>query len=42
MTVYQGTGEALPAMLEQAEGELLFCTGSLYLVGEIRKALERV
>ena len=42
VTVYQGTGEALPAMLEQAEGELLFCTGSLYLVGEIRKALERV
>ncbi len=42
VTVYQGTGEALPAMLEKAEGELLFCTGSLYLVGEIRKALERV
>lgn len=37
--IYRDVKEALPDMERMAEGGLIFCTGSLYLVGEIRSGL---
>ncbi len=39
--VCRDAGEALKDMRRLAGEDLLFCTGSLYLVGELRRALER-
>lgn len=37
---YPAAAGALEAMRRMAEGELLFCAGSLYLIGELRNLLE--
>ncbi len=37
---FEDTREALSAMRKKAEGELLFCAGSLYLIGELKSILD--
>lgn len=37
---YEDTPSALRGMRERSRGELLFCAGSLYLIGEIKAVLE--
>ena len=38
----ENSGEAFLAALEKKEDGLLFCAGSLYLIGEIKKTIRRL
>lgn len=42
VTEYENAEEALADMRRASEGQLLFCAGSLYLIGELREMLEHV
>lgn len=39
VAAYEDTSSALEGMRERSRGELLFCAGSLYLIGEIKASL---
>ena len=41
VTSYEDTGQALADMERRAEGGLLFCAGSLYLIGEIKACMKK-